>query len=50
VFDPQYSDAILATPHIRIRPKLSLRLTLTMIVLFLVGAVLVILSQRFNPT
>jgi hypothetical protein len=46
VFDREYSDAIAATRHIGVLPKLSLDLTLIAIVLLVVGIVLMVLSSR----
>lgn len=45
VFTPEYALAVAATPHIKARPKLSVGLTLSTVVLFLVATGLGIYSQ-----
>ena len=46
VFRPEYSDAIAATPHIRVWPKIPLKLALSAVALFLVGSVLIVIAQQ----
>jgi hypothetical protein len=46
VYKPEYSDAIAATPHIRVWPKLPMKLTLIALALFVVAGVLISLFPR----